>query len=181
MSEKQYFVLCSDDCKYPAMTAEQIIAAIAEATGSVPTGIDDAFITKLKEIRAGNTAQLWIGTEADFNALSPKPTINKSPVRIGTDGVLYICTDDSLSGSYSVEAVLTADGWVDNVQTVTVSGMKANSNGSAGLSMGASAEQVKAAAAAMLKPTARAEGSLTITAFGTVPTIDLPIEILIVG
>ena len=101
----------------------------------------------------------------------------------------YIPTFSDLSSkakkSVSETATLAADGWTGTeapyTQTVNVNGMMASSNGYAGLSMDASAEQVKAAAAAMLKPTARAVGSLTITAFGTVPTIDLPIEILIVG
>ena len=176
-----YYVVCDNNCRYEGMTKEQIIAAIAEATGSVPVGIDEGFITKMKEIRAGGTARLWIGTDADFNAISPAPVINKSPVRIGADGIMYICTDDSLTGSFSVESVLKAGNWVNNMQTVTVAGMKASSNGGAGLSMSASKEQVEAAAAAMLKPTAKADGSITITAFGDVPEIDLPIEILIVG
>lgn len=94
-----YYVINDDDCRYEGMTKEQIIAAIAEATGSTPTNINDAFITKVKEINANKTKRFWIGTEAQFNALSPAPTIGKSIVRIGTDGILYLCSDDSLLDS----------------------------------------------------------------------------------
>ena len=51
------------------MTKEQIIAAIAEATGTTPSSIDDAFITKIKEGNRNNNLKFWIGTSAEYNAL----------------------------------------------------------------------------------------------------------------
>lgn len=96
MSERTYYVLCDDDCRFESMTKEQIVAAIADATGSTPTGIDDAFITKIKEIRANETKQIWVGTEAQFNALNPAPAYGVSTVRVGTNGVLYLCPDEDL-------------------------------------------------------------------------------------
>lgn len=174
-----FYVFCDDNCRYEGMTKEQIIAAIAEATGSAPTAIDDAFITKLKEIRAGDTAQLWIGTEADFNAISPAPSVNKSPVRIGTDGIMYICTDDSMGGY--IDAVLTADGWSDNLQTISVPSLPDNKPCIIGLAMSATDEQEDAAVAAGLRVVDRADGSITVKAKGTVPTVDLPVEIQVWG
>lgn len=99
MADIIYFVISSDDCKYESMTKEQIYAAIASATGNTPTGIDDGFISKIKEIRASNTVQIWTGTEAQFNALLPTPSVHKSVIRIGSNGVLYICTDDTTIGN----------------------------------------------------------------------------------
>lgn len=99
MADIIYFVISSDDCKYESMTKEQIYAAIASATGNTPTGVDDGFISKIKEIRASNTVQIWTGTEAQFNALLPAPAVHKSVIRIGTNGVLYICTDDTTIGN----------------------------------------------------------------------------------
>lgn len=99
MADIIYFVISSDDCKYESMTKEQIYAAIASATGNTPTGVDDGFISKIKEIRASNTVQIWTGTEAQFNALLPTPSVHKSVIRIGTNGVLYICTDDTTIGN----------------------------------------------------------------------------------
>ena len=49
MSERNYYVLCDDNCRFESMTKEQIIAAIAEATGHTPEDIDAAFITRIKE------------------------------------------------------------------------------------------------------------------------------------
>lgn len=99
MADIIYFVISSDDCKYESMTKEQIYAAIASATGNTPTGVDDGFISKIKEIRASNTVQIWTGTESQFNSLLPAPEVNKSVIRIGTNGVLYICTDDTTIGN----------------------------------------------------------------------------------
>ena len=51
------------------MSKEQIIAAIAEATGNIVTDIDGAFITMLKEQNAGKSIKLWVGTQAEYNAI----------------------------------------------------------------------------------------------------------------
>lgn len=67
--EKKYFVLCIDNCKFEGMTKEQIYAAIADATGNVPTGIDDAFITKIVEQNKKTAMRLWIGKEAEYNEI----------------------------------------------------------------------------------------------------------------
>jgi hypothetical protein len=67
--ERKYYVLCRDNCKFEGMTKEQIIAAIAEATGNTPTNIDDAFITKLLDQNKNAAMRLWVGTEAEYNAV----------------------------------------------------------------------------------------------------------------
>ena len=143
MSDKTYYVICADDCKYESMTKEQILTAIEQSLeqGYV-SDPDSAVFSKFKEINANVTSQLWIGTEAEFNAISPAPTINTSVVRIGSDGILYLCTDDSsipevmpiekggtgatnaeearsnlgidsINTSYSTEEKLTGGTWID--------------------------------------------------------------------
>lgn len=85
MSERNYYVLCDSNCKFPAMTKEQIIAAIAEATGNTPTNIDDAFITKIRETNKNAALKFWFGTVAEYNALTEK------------DGAtIYIKSDDDI-------------------------------------------------------------------------------------
>lgn len=97
---KNYYVLCDDDCKYEGMTKEQTLTAIEQAveTGAV-SDPDSAVISKIKEIRANGTAQIWLGTEAQFNALSPAPSVGYTFVRVGADGIMYICTDDQTSST----------------------------------------------------------------------------------
>lgn len=67
-----FWVFCDKNCKYEGMTKEQIITAIAEATGKTPTNIDDAFITKIKEQNKGGVLKFWRGTTAEYNAITVK-------------------------------------------------------------------------------------------------------------
>ena len=96
MSERTFYVVCKDDCLTEGMSKEQILTAIEQglAQGYV-SDPDSAVFSKIKEICANSATQIWVGTEAQFNAISPAPTIGKSVVRVGTDGVLYLCSDDS--------------------------------------------------------------------------------------
>lgn len=84
-NEKKYYCFCSSNCKYETMTKEQIMAAIAQAveTGSVGN-CDTGFVTKLKEKNGGNYLSVWIGTQAQYNAIET-PAAN----------CLYIITDDT--------------------------------------------------------------------------------------
>lgn len=70
MLDRTYYVICEDKCLFEAMTKEQIIAAIAEATGSTPTDVDSAFITKIKEQNANRELKFWVGTQAQYNAIA---------------------------------------------------------------------------------------------------------------
>lgn len=72
MSERNYYVLCDDNCRFEGMTKEQIFDAIAAATGVTPTPVDEAFITKVKEQNAQTNLKFWKGTTAQFNALETK-------------------------------------------------------------------------------------------------------------
>lgn len=75
MESGKYYVIGFGNNLYEGMTKEQVIAAIVEATGKTPTDIDDAFITKIKELNKGRPLMFWVGTEAEYNAL-PAPEEN---------------------------------------------------------------------------------------------------------
>jgi lysophospholipase L1-like esterase len=64
-----YYVFDDGKNKFEGMTREQIIAAIAQATGTTPTDTDSAFITKIKEQNAQKSVALWVGTQAQYNAI----------------------------------------------------------------------------------------------------------------
>lgn len=80
--ERNYYVICDDNCKFPAMTKEETIAAIAEATGETPVHIDDAFISKIKEQNRNASLKWWAGTEAEYNSITTK-----------SNDTLYVITD----------------------------------------------------------------------------------------
>lgn len=94
--DRIFYVVCDDDCRIEGMSKEQIFAAIAEATGNVPSGLDDAFITKIKESNTGGGVSFWVGTEAEFNAISPAAETSCIIARVDASGKVYLCTDDSL-------------------------------------------------------------------------------------
>ena len=89
---------------------------------------------------------------------------------------------DAAIGGDSVSATLSASGWNANTktQTVSVAGVTASSNGSLRIAQSATDEQFTAWGAAQPRVTAQAAGTLTVKVAGTVPTIDIPVEVLIV-
>lgn len=72
-AERNYYVICDDNCRFPSMTKEQILAAIEEATGYIPSDVDDGFITTIKEQNRNKGLKFWVGTLAEYNALQTKP------------------------------------------------------------------------------------------------------------
>ena len=89
---------------------------------------------------------------------------------------------DYAAPSVGVTATLRASGWAAGAktQTVSVSGVTATTNGVLRIAQSATDEQFTAWGAAQPRVTAQAAGTLTVKATGTVPTIDIPVEVLIV-
>lgn len=85
------------------------------------------------------------------------------------------------SGSTSVNATLTASGWSNSKQTISVPGLGATQNGLVGLAQSATSTQRKAAREAGLNVVAQAAGSLTIAIDGYIPTVDIPITVILMG
>ena len=83
--------------------------------------------------------------------------------------------------STSVNVTLTAVGWSGNAQTVSVSGLGATQNGVVGIAATATQPQREAARAALLSVTAQAAGSLTITADGDKPSVNIPLTVTLMG
>ena len=89
---------------------------------------------------------------------------------------------DYAAPSVGVSVTLRASGWYANAntQTVSVAGVTATSNGSLRIAQSATDEQFTAWGAAQPRVTSQADGSITVKLAGTVPTIDIPVEVLIV-
>lgn len=81
--------------------------------------------------------------------------------------------------SQSITATLTSNGWANNAQTLTVSGVTATSNGMLRIAQAATGEQFTAWGAALPRITAQAADSITVTIAGTVPAVDIPVEVVI--
>ncbi len=93
---------------------------------------------------------------------------------------------EALSGkadpARTLKGTLLASAWgEDGTQTVALTGLAAGAKGILGLGDALTDAQAQAALGAQLVKTAQAAGSVTIKAFGTVPEVDIPIQVLIVG
>lgn len=110
--ERKYYVFCEDKCKFEAMTKEQTINAIAEATGRTPESIEtnEAFISMIKEQNANKNLKFWIGTTAQFQALQQKD-----------NDTMYILTDDDSADSWD-EIAEDVEELKDKIEKLTDSG-----------------------------------------------------------
>lgn len=82
--ERKYYVFCEDGCKFESMTKEQILAAITQAVeGGTIQDVDTGFVTKIKELNKNRELKTWVGTRAQYNAISV-PDVN----------TVYIITDE---------------------------------------------------------------------------------------
>lgn len=88
-NERNYYVLCDDNCRFEGMTKEQILAAIVQAVESHEiSDVDTGFVTKIKEQNANKQLKFWVGTTVQFNALETK-----------AENTLYILSDDDTEDS----------------------------------------------------------------------------------
>ena len=132
----------------------------------------------------------YTGTEAQFNtdlaAVSGKQSKITASGLLKGDGAGGVSAavkgTDYAGPSVSVSATLTAAGWDADAktQTVSVAGVTATANGSLRIAQSATDDQFTAWGAAQPRVTAQADGSITVKLAGTVPTIDIPVEVLIV-
>ena len=109
------------------------------------------------------TSLAKVARSGSYNDLSDKPSIPDA--------------------SFSVSATLPASGWSGSgpyTYTLTASGVTTSSNGQIGLSSSATDAQYGAAALANIRITAQSANSITLTATGAKPTVDLPVVLVLV-
>lgn len=109
MWDKKYYVQCESHCKYEGMTKEQILTAIEQAvsTGEIKD-VDTGFITKIKEQNYNGGLSFWVGTQAEYNAISEKD-----------ENCFYITTDDATEQdlyNYIDEKTESVNARCDNLQ-----------------------------------------------------------------
>lgn len=86
--------------------------------------------------------------------------------------------------SVAINATLLSSAWSDDspyTQTVTVEGLKADSNGVISIAQNATSEQIEIVCDAGLYISNQADGTLTITAYGDKPNVDIPVIIILLG
>lgn len=106
------YAICQNGCKYLTYTREQVLALLEQAIadGSLKNiDFEAAAVTKIADINGGNDIVFWTGTEAAFNALDPKPTISRVIPRVGIDGKIYLCIDDTGMSNLPTEALTATE------------------------------------------------------------------------
>ena len=101
-SEIEAHGFCESDCKRPVYTKEQTLALLQAAidNGSLASCTGNVIVSQVQETKANAVLKFWVGTEAEYNAVT-----NKDP------NTYYIKTDDTTIADLSAAvAALQADG-----------------------------------------------------------------------
>ena len=108
MADNKVYVLDDGANQYEAMTKEQVLTAITQAVndGTI-SNIDAGFITKIQEMNKKGVLKWWVGTQAEFNAISEK---DADTLYLFTDDPLY---QDILDNFNSLESKINAGNVVD--------------------------------------------------------------------
>ena len=85
------------------------------------------------------------------------------------------CPGTAVSSSYT----LSANNWSNKTYTLSVSGLTATQDGVIGISKTATQTQADAARDAFIRISAQAAGSITLTADGDVPEVDIPVDLIL--
>lgn len=126
--------------------------------------------------------QIYMITDAPNNANVDSELSNTStnPVQ---NKVINEALLNKANVSVSVVANLTVDGWIvdgeAHRQILTINGITPTRNGVAGVSQTATDDQCKQAASAMLRIVGQGNNQLIIKALGDVPSINIPLEIIL--
>lgn len=107
-----YALSGTDHGKKETYTAEEVLSILQQTidAGSIQ-GIDPTkspVVALIRESNADDNISLWVGSEAEFNALSPAPTAWLVMGRLDANGKLYFCTDDTTLSGWKTETVQAA-------------------------------------------------------------------------
>lgn len=161
--------------------------------GDTPTAGDSCESVWLLEVIACST-ELHIRQEAS-TVYSKVPAVRTSNDGGSTWTPWELMAEEVPDHSHDAEEItnlinemiitLPASGWISSgdiyEQTVTVDRVAATTKAIASIAMTASLEQMTAAANAILHVSGQADNSITVKAFGTVPEIDIPVQLTLLG
>lgn len=157
----------------------------AGSAGAVQTNLDGHIADTVKHVTAAERTT-WNAKETPEGAQA-KADQAETNAKAASRPVTWTPTAADVGAaipSTQVSVTLTAAGWTGSgpyTQAVSVTGLGAVQSGDIGLAQSATAEQRTAARDAMLSVTAQAAGSLTVTADGDKPTVDIPAVVTLLG
>lgn len=194
MAEFIVYAICENNCKYPTYTREQFLAILEQAIANgTLEGINENLPTvqKVANIRNNDALQFWSGTEAQFNALNMSADDYASVIfRVGNDGKIYICTDDTILEVYknelreSIKSVLVETTISTWAETMTFSHEAITETSPVEMLPGKNitAEQYEALQLANpIDDGTQTAGKIGFKLMGYVPTIPIPVRFIIRG
>ena len=104
--------MCDNNCRHLVYTREEVLSLLRQAIDDqslLNIEADYAAIKKMIDINGGSNITFWTGTEAEFNALNPAPSVHRIIPRRGTDGTLYMCVDDTGLSNLPTEPLTVAE------------------------------------------------------------------------
>ncbi len=139
-------------------------------------------LKSIKTLREGKVDNSRVKTDVPLNAKFTETTINGKTGIIAKEDIVAL----GIAGTPTVKtATLTTAGWTGSsapyTQEVTVTGVTASNNVLFDISMGVTTEQYEAAMDAQLKATGQSSNKVTIKAFGDKPTVNIPVQFVILG
>lgn len=128
-------------------------------------------------------------SQEDFNKVIDGTTTVGNADKLGGHNADYFATTEQVqqkaNKSNVTDATLLANNWVETevpyTNTITVSGVTASNNVEIVTPSNITAEQVEAFQSALILNGTQTVDSITLNAWGEVPTIDLPITIIVRG
>lgn len=137
-------------------------------------------ITSHQTIPTGSTSTSGIVQLTD-SVSSTSTTTAATPKNVKA---AYDLANGKASPSSSLSLSAAAGSWTSatpQTQTITATGVTASNNIIVSIASTATSEQIDAAASAKLLCTAQASNSITMTCYGTKPTVNIPLQVVILG
>ena len=163
-----------------AAASAKAAAESAEQAGEIASGSLDTRYLKLVDYTDAAVLNKVKAVDGAGSGLDADTLDGQQASAFATTGALSDA--QAALRSRAVSATATAAGWTGEgpyTQEIAVTGMTASCNAIVGLAGTATAQERAACRDAMITPTAQAVGTVTLTADGRKPGIDLPIAVVI--
>lgn len=168
----------AEDAKNAAISTAATDAtskANAAKAAAIETASGDA-TTKANNAQANAVASAKTYTDTEIGKVNANVTANANSIKTLNTNVA-----NKAGKSTTVNATLLASGWSDGVYVLSVNGVTAIGNQEVLPGLNITPEQLEALQSANLQDGGQANGSVTLKAFGDVPTIDIPIRVIVRG